>query len=144
MKESIMATHTTGYSRRSVLSISGTALAGLGAGCLGGSEKQPTMFRLEAKASGWQGREPSEIAGQSNPTLNLEQGTTYEIVWENLDGQKHELQIRSNNGTTVESSTHSEMPGHTRKLSIAATGNLSVYRCEYHPNSMQGTVSVSD
>lgn len=72
----------------------------------GGDSPNPKKtFKLGGKVAGWQGRAPDAIQGKSNPTLQMTAGTTYEIIWENLDGKKHELIIESESGAELELST---------------------------------------
>lgn len=113
-------TDTNHPSRRSVLRLSGSALATtMLAGCMGegggdsgttstktktetedggttttgSSSGGPKEIRLGSKQSGWVGRKPQSIAGKKNPTLSLKAGQKYKLTWENLDGMEHELLI---------------------------------------------------
>lgn len=58
-------------------------------------------FALGGRVSGWQGRGPQSIAGQKNPTLQLEPGRTYGVMWQNLDGQPHTFALRGSNGKNL-------------------------------------------
>lgn len=117
----------------------GTATDGTGTGTAGGAEN---VIRLGAEASGWVGREPESIADESNPTLELESGTTYELVWENLDGTEHELQLLSANDEELEASDSASEEGATVSMEFEATEEMASYRCEYHPERMRGQVTM--
>lgn len=109
-----------------------------GAGGAAGS----TTFRLGGETAGWTGQEPEAIAGETNPTLELRAGTTYEIVWDNLDGEEHELILADGNGEEVEASEESAEEGATVSLEFTASEDLAEYFCEYHPESMRGEIEV--
>ena len=100
-------------------------------------------YVLGGKVSGWQGQEPEAIAGETNPTLSLQAGTTYEITWENLDGMEHELIVESESGEELAATESASEQGATRSLTFEATSEAASYYCEYHPESMRGDVSVS-
>ena len=101
-------------------------------------------FVLGGEQSGWQGQEPQAIAGETNPTLSMEAGTTYEITWENLDGTEHELIIETESGEQLAATESASEQGATRSLTFEATTEAASYYCEYHPESMRGDVSVSE
>jgi hypothetical protein len=148
--------------RRTFLKLAGTTTLVSLAGCLnsgggggdgnggggngdGGSDKSPKKtFKLGGKVAGWQGRSPSAIEGTTNPTLQMTAGTTYEIVWENLDGKKHELIIESGSGEEIAATEHAKKKGQTRSVTFKATPEMASYYCEYHPKSMRGKVAVSE
>ena len=118
------------------------------AGCLGmnggGGDSPKETFKLGGKVAGWQGRAPSAIEGKSNPTLQMTAGTTYEIVWENLDGKEHELIIESESGEELAATEHASKKGQTRSVTFTAMSEAASYYCEYHPKSMRGKVVVSN
>lgn len=117
----------------------GTATDGTETGTAGGGEN---VIRLGAETSGWVGRQPESIAEQTNPTLELEPGTTYELIWENLDGAEHELLILSANDEELEASDSASEQGATVSMEFEATEEMASYRCEYHPEQMRGQVEV--
>lgn len=122
------------------------ALAGLFAtgGCLdsitggGGNES----IELGGQTDGWQGQAPGDIEGETNPTLSLESGTTYDLTWENLDGQEHELIIEDADGNELEASDSSEEQGATVTLTFEASEEMAQYYCEYHPDRMRGDITT--
>lgn len=78
--------------------MSAAAGVGVGIGISGAVFAQPagdvTVIGFGGEVAGWAGRQPASIEGQTNPTLNLVEGKRYVVVWENLDGQPHNFQIR--------------------------------------------------
>jgi hypothetical protein len=97
-------------------------------------------IKLGGKIPGWQGRAPEAIAGETNPTLSLQSGTTYRLTWVNLDGAKHELIIEAANGTELVATESTSKEGATRTVTFTATEQMAQYYCEYHPNSMRGNI----
>lgn len=81
------------------------ALAGLNATVLaqdGGGEE---VILLGGYTPGWEayrlpgGQEPE---GTANPTLTLEAGTTYTLMWQNEDGVAHNFAIQDSEGNNLE------------------------------------------
>lgn len=99
-------------------------------------------IRLGGETGGWQGEAPSDIEGETNPTLSLQAGTTYELTWENLDGEEHEIIIEDTNENELEASDESEEQGETVTLMFEATEEMATYYCEYHPEAMRGEITV--
>lgn len=100
-------------------------------------------IELGAQTQGWQGQAPAAIEGQTNPTLPLEPGTTYELMWENLDGEEHELIIEDANGSELQASDSSEEQGQTITMTVEASEEMAQYYCEYHPEMMRGDIGTS-
>lgn len=107
-----------------------------------GESDASTTIRLGGGTGGWTGEEPEQIAGETNPTIELRSGTTYEFVWDNLDGEEHELVLADENGDEVEASESSETEGETISMEVTASEELAEYLCEYHPESMRGEIEV--
>lgn len=105
-----------------------------------GERTQP--IRLGAETGGWQGQAPGDIEDETNPTLSLQAGTSYDLTWENLDGEEHELIVEDANGNELEASDSSEQESETVTLTFDATEEMAVYYCEYHPEAMRGEISV--
>lgn len=116
---------------------------GSGDGTKEGGNSPKETFKLGGEIAGWQGKAPSSIEGKTNPTLQMTAGTTYEIVWVNLDGAKHELIIETKSGEHLVATEHSTKEGQTRRVTFEATTEMASYFCEYHPTSMRGKVAVS-
>ncbi|WP_436346914.1 plastocyanin/azurin family copper-binding protein [Natronorubrum sp. FCH18a] len=154
-------------SRRRILKLSGAAavpavLAGCGGGGSGeengggnggnesgngggGEPLEPGEIELGGETSAWQGVAPDQIADQENPTLTLQEGESYEITWENLDGQGHNLQIRDDSDEVVEDyeTEIMEEEGETQTLEVdEVTSEMTQYVCEPHSGSMVGDIEV--
>lgn len=97
-------------SRRRFLSGAAAAtLVGSSASLLGG-ETVPTAtaqeesqdpvptFAFGVTVDGWHGVAPEPIAGTLDPTLQLEPGRTYRLVWRNRDGRPHGLALTDGSG----------------------------------------------
>lgn len=80
------------------------AVAGVGLGTLGAvaaaqdREEDVETFVMAVSESGWQGVAPAGIADVQNPTLSLEEESTYRLVWRNADGRPHALSILDQEG----------------------------------------------
>jgi glucose/arabinose dehydrogenase len=132
-------------SRRRFLSLAAVGtLAGVGG--LAGVEAQsvPEVIRLGGETPGWQGRAPESIAGESNPTLNLEAGTTYRVVWKNLDGRGHNFALLDGDGNVLERTEVMSEEGETRALEFTAREEMAEYVCEPHITSMHGAIAFGD
>jgi plastocyanin len=80
------------------------ALAGLNATVLAQGDDEEVIL-LGGKTIGWQGyRLPGEATaeGGKNPKLTLEEGKTYTLLWENLDGVGHNFAIQDSQGNNLE------------------------------------------
>jgi len=74
-------------------------VAGLG-GIAAGQEAEE--IELGGETAGWVGQAPSDIEGETNPTLELEEGQTYVVTWENLDGLQHDFVLLDSEGEELE------------------------------------------
>lgn len=101
-------------------------------------------FELGGETSGWQGMAPEDIEGETNPTLDLEAGTTYEITWENLDGQAHNIVIVDDSGEDLERTELMSEQGETQTLEFEASSEMAEYYCEPHAATMRGEISIGD
>ncbi|WP_227776575.1 hypothetical protein [Haladaptatus pallidirubidus] len=99
---------------------------------------------LGARTDAWLGLAPGVIERADNPTIGLVPGERYRIVWVNLDGARHRLQIlgeeNGDSGNVLRETGASSRRGETRAMSFRATDRVRRYRCRYHPNSMQGNI----
>ncbi|HJR84505.1 MAG TPA: cupredoxin domain-containing protein [Nitrososphaeraceae archaeon] len=84
--------------------------------------------------------------GAENPDLNLKLNVEYTIKIENPTDEEHELIIDSeSDGRTEDVAESPEIePGESGELKFTAKeiGELR-YHCEYHPDQMNGTITVS-
>ena len=132
-------------SRRTVVKTTAIAASGLlaGAGISTTVAAQQVTFELGGEVAGWQGQSPSSIEGQTNPTLELEAGQEYQIIWENLDGAPHNVVIEDADGNTLVRTELMSEQGATQSVTFTANEEMAEYYCEAHPQSMRGDVSVS-
>lgn len=138
------ATGSDSVSRRTVVKTAAMATGLLaGVGFSDTVTAQQTTFRLGGRIAGWQGRSPSSIQGQTNPTLSLMPGKTYKIVWENLDGTPHNVVIEDANGNNLVRTKIITEQGATQSVTFTASKQMAEYYCEVHPQSMRGSVNVS-
>jgi hypothetical protein len=145
-RQSTNTTDSDNVSRRTVVK----ATAAVGTGLLAGvgisntiTAQVTTTFRLGGKIPGWIGRAPASIDGATNPTLELEAGKEYEIVWENLDGAPHNVVIEDANGNNLVRTEIITGQGATQSVTFTASAEMAEYYCEVHPQSMRGSVSIS-
>ncbi|RQG99964.1 plastocyanin/azurin family copper-binding protein [Natrarchaeobius oligotrophus] len=101
-------------------------------------------IRFDGQTGGWEGLEPSEIAGETNPTLILEDGEEYTIGWTEGDGTPHNIEIRDDGGDVVDdlSTDQVDDPGDDQILEFTASGEMASYVCAPHENTMVGDIQV--
>ena len=94
---------------------------------------------VELKNSTYRWKNADEI----NPTLHLVSNKDYSIQINNPTDTKHQLIITSN-GKEIATSKEAQ-PGKNTEFTFNTdlTGNLQ-YHCEYHPDTMKGTIEVSN
>lgn len=100
-------------------------------------------FRLVGNTQGWEGAAPEGIAGETNPTMELEAGTEYALVWENGDGLQHNFAIQDSNGEDLLSTELVSEQGATQTVTFTASEEMAEYYCQVHPSSMRGSVDMS-
>ena len=85
--------------------------------------------------------------GEENPSLNITSNTEYTIKIDNPTDEEHELVITSDSdGNINEIAKGPEIePGEDGQFNFTAEqiGELG-YHCEYHPDQMNGTITVTD
>ncbi|MGE5683889.1 MAG: cupredoxin domain-containing protein [Nitrososphaerota archaeon] len=85
--------------------------------------------------------------GEENPALNMTLNTAYTIKIDNPTDEEHELIITSDaDGKINEIAKGPEIePGEDDEFEFTANqiGELG-YHCEYHPDQMNGTITVTD
>jgi glucose/arabinose dehydrogenase len=116
------------------------ALAGVATSGRGRAQSTRTI-ELGGRIAGWQGRAPEEIAGEENPTLELEAGIDYRIRWTNLDGMGHNIALLDGNGEVLERTAVMSEQGATQTIAFTAREEMAEYICEPHRASMRGAVS---
>lgn len=107
-----------------------------------GGDRLPIV--LAGRAEYWYGVSPEAIEGEENPTLELEDGEEYEIVWINVDGTEHDLVVEDADGEELESSDATETPGEAITMTFEASDEMAEYYCEYHPEDMRGDVELGE
>ncbi len=131
-------------SRRDVLRATGAAGVLASTGLLSGAAgaQQRETIRLDGRIDAWIGREPADIEGERNPTLELEPGTDYRVVWENVDGVDHNFVITDAAGDQLIRSEVIGELGATQTVDFTATTDMTTYFCEVHPATMRGPVDA--
>ncbi|WP_238709603.1 PQQ-dependent sugar dehydrogenase [Natronorubrum halophilum] len=128
-------------SRRRVMQATAAAGGVVALSDLGIAQEAETI-ELGGETSGWVGVAPDDIADEENPTLELEEGTAYELTWENLDGQAHNFVIEGSDGEELERTELMTEQGETQTLEFEATSEMAEYYCEPHAGTMRGEISV--
>ncbi|RQG95897.1 twin-arginine translocation signal domain-containing protein [Natrarchaeobius chitinivorans] len=103
-----------------------------------------TDIRFDGQTAGWEGLEPSEIEGEQNPTLVLEEGESYTIGWTEGDGSLHNIEIRDDGGDVVDDLQTDEVddPGDDQILEFEASSEMAEYVCDPHETTMVGEIQV--
>ena len=82
------------------------AVAGLNVAVLAQDDGQgEEVILLGGNTPGWIGwRLPGEMeaTGSQNPTLNLQEETTYTLMWQNVDGVGHNFAIQNSDGENMQ------------------------------------------
>lgn len=100
-------------------------------------------IRLEGHSSGWEGLEPSMIAGETNPTLILFEGDSYSITWENGDGATHNIEIVDDGDNVVGDYSTENTNDDEQTLEIdEVTSDFHEYVCRPHAGPMRGSIQV--
>ncbi|MFC6765413.1 hypothetical protein [Natrinema soli] len=112
-----------------------------------GYEIEPgTELDFGGQTQYWEGLAPSQIEGEQNPTLILQEGEDYTIGWSEGDGQAHNLEIRNDSGEVIDDLTTGE-PASTpddqenNPFQFTASSEMAVYRCQPHPQ-MEGELQI--
>lgn len=103
-----------------------------------------TTILLGGEVGHWFGLAPTAIHEGENPTLTLQPGEKYRIVWMNIDGVEHELIIEDANGEELVATEDATRAGATRSVTFTASEEMAEYYCEYHPESMRGDVELGE
>lgn len=153
--------------RRTAIALVGGAIATTLAGCLADEEPEAEIepdeeepddddpdevddwedvseIRLETDITVWVGTDPDPIDGEENPTLVLFEGREYAISWENVDGFRHNLELRDAADEIVNdyATDLTESEGETRALEFEASEEMAEYVCEPHEPTMRGDIEL--
>lgn len=134
-------TETAGSTtRRRLLAVTGGALA---ASTLPGlaTAGHGNHYVIGAETSHWAGEEPSDIAGEENPTLPMTVGEEYTVTWHNRDGNYHKLLIRNEDNEVLARSPGNNEQGGTEAVTFVVTEEMDNYQCEPH-FSMNGDIDT--
>ena len=128
--------------RRFLATATGATAALAGVGALSGAQAQSQSqeIRLGGETTGWVGRAPSGIQGESNPTIQLEPGQQYRITWENLDGAQHNVALLDADGIVLQRTPFMSNKGETQTIEFTARAEMAEYVCQAHLNSMRGDI----
>jgi plastocyanin len=99
---------------------------------------------LGGRKTGWIGRAPESIAGKRNPTLRLQPGKAYRVVWMNLDGADHNFMIHTADEKILVRTNIMGNQGATQRVTFTAKKAMHEYHCQVHPGLMAGEVVVGD
>ncbi len=135
-------TDEPGSSRRTFLKAA--AASGTLAAVGGVAAQEPETIELEAYIEGWEGVSPSAIEGEENPTLDLEPGRQYRVVWTNADGFDHNFAVLNADGDQVVRSEVMGEQGATQTVEFEATEEMAEYFCEVHPGTMRGRIAIAE
>ncbi|MFP8952569.1 PVC-type heme-binding CxxCH protein [Natrialbaceae archaeon A-arb3/5] len=118
----------------------------------GGDEPEPpadaieagTTIDLDGITGGWEGLEPESIEGETNPTLTLIEGETYELGWSQGDGMPHNVAIWDADGDVVDDlqTPVVQEPDEDQFIEFEASSEMAEYVCEAHLDSMVGEIDV--
>jgi hypothetical protein len=137
-------TSRDGVTRRSFVRATGAvAAAGTGGLLADDAAAQARTYRFGGEVAAWQGREPASVAGQSNPTIELQAGREYEFWFENIDGQPHNIVIQDADGNAIVESELVTEEGATTSITFTATPRMTTYICTVHPTTMVGDLTVT-
>ena len=129
--------------RRTVLKIASATGAVVGFSGLSSAQGEAD-FELGGETPGWVGRVPGSTEGERNPTLEIVPGEEYELVWENLDGARHDFVIENRDGEVVLQTEIIAAEGETQTVTFTAEEDFAEYYCSVHPASMRGEFNVED
>ncbi|ELZ24559.1 blue (type 1) copper domain-containing protein [Haloterrigena salina JCM 13891] len=121
---------------------------GNGGGNGGGSdgfEIDPgTTVEFSGQTTEWEGLAPSQIEGESNPTLILQEGEDYTIGWTEGDGSDHNIEIWDENGEIVNdlSTEIVSEPDEAQMLDLTASSEMAQYVCQPHSSQMVGDLQI--
>lgn len=140
-KRTVSIAERTLVSRRRLLAAGAVLGIAGGVGGLVGAQEESADIELEGEMGGWIGVTPDGIDGETNPTLELEAGVEYTLVWTNADGMPHNFVIEGQDGTgLVETETINEG---SQTVSFTATEAMAEYYCGVHPETMRGDLAVA-
>lgn len=134
-------------SRRTLLKAAAAVglVGGIGEGVLAQDDETEVAetFELQGEIGGWVGVSPDYIEGEQNPTLVMEPGEDYEVIWENVDGASHNFAIEDESNNVFVETDYASSIGATESVTFTAEEGFDNYVCHPHRKTMRGQV-VSD
>ncbi|WP_161782606.1 malectin domain-containing carbohydrate-binding protein [Halococcus sediminicola] len=110
----------------------------------GGVIEPGTTIELGGEIGGWIGEAPSSIEGETNPMLTLQEGATYTVAFENLDGYPHDFYMLDENENELVGTELVTGQGGTASVEFTASQEMVEYYCSVHPIQMRGDVTIQD
>jgi plastocyanin len=98
---------------------------------------------LEATSDGWVGLAPSEIEGETNPTIQMTEGEEYDIgIARSVSRDDLSLSIVDEDGNTIESTQVLNDHGPTHTITVEATTEMVGYLADAEPETFSGNIEV--
>ena len=110
----------------------------------GNESGQQNQITLDSSEDGWVGVEPASIRDETNPTLTMQAGQQYELVWVNRDGREHELVIVDAAGEDLVETQSAEQSGVEVRTTFRADERMAEYYCWYHRQTERGAVEITN
>lgn len=112
------------------------------------TEEPSEVFYLELDEDGWIGESPDEIAGETNPTLSVEAGETYAIVWTLRTERErhkpgHNIVIHDEEGNHFTYTEFLSNEGASRTLTFTADEEM-VYYSDQTQLDVRGDIAVTE
>jgi plastocyanin len=105
--------------------------------------KQEVDIALEATSDGWVGLAPSEIEGETNPTIQMTEGEEYDIgIARSVARDDISLSIVDEDGNTIESTQVLNDHGPTHQITVEATTEMVGYLADAEPETFGGDIEV--
>ena len=101
------------------------------------------VFRADSLT--WRGEGPDDIEDVENPTLELTEGETYTIGWDEGDGQGHNIALYDDSRSAIEATELTAEPDYeSQSIEFEATSEIAEYVCEPHVDSgMRGDIEIA-
>jgi plastocyanin len=115
-----------------------TTVVEIGSGALDPS----TTIQLDGVTGGWQATAPSAIAGETNPTLTLQEGAEYTVEWTNGDALPHDFTVQDADDNALAQTETTSNEGETLSVTFTASADVVEYICTIHPSTMVGDIEV--
>ncbi len=118
-----------------------SSAAGTTSGAMNGTNSNNSSISLSVKNVGGEYKWTNATSGVENPELNLNANVNNTIQIQNPTDTKHELIIDSQGKEVAASGDIA--PGASGQVSFKPNGTgIFSYHCQYHPDTMKGTVKL--